>query len=115
MTEPLRVALMGCGRIAQRPAAVLSGQVKQAQLVAVCDIIPDRAKALCMQYNVPCFGSLSDMAKSVHPDAIAVLPPSGDHAYHAMQATSYSAKHIIVEKPLALTLDDIVDVHGYCN
>lgn len=115
MTEPLRVALMGCGRIANRHAAVLSGQVKHAQLVGVCDLIPDKAKDFCKQYNVPCFSSLSDMAKVAQPDVIAVLTPSGEHAWHAMQAMSYNAKHIIVEKPLALTLDDILDVMGYCN
>ena len=110
--KSLRVALMGCGRIAKRHATVLSGQVEQAQLVAVCDIVPERAREFCKLYNVPCYPDLRALADAEEPDVIAVLTPSGDHARHALLAGS-GAPHVIVEKPLALTCNDILDVRDY--
>lgn len=104
----LGVALLGCGRIATRHAELLSrGEIPNARLVAVCDNQLHRAQKFGSSYNVPYFVDLHDMLKRCNNyiDIVSILTPSGLHASHAVEVAPYR-KHIIVEKPMALTLDD---------
>ena len=51
--EKLRFALMGCGRIAQRHAEILSNQIHGAILAAVCDVNQEKAKLFLEKYDIP--------------------------------------------------------------
>lgn len=110
----IKFALVGCGRIAKRHAELLSGVVQGAQLVAVCDINPDKAKTFGKTYNVPWFTDMAEMMAQASPDVISVLTPSGLHCQHVLQLAPYG-KHIIVEKPMALTLDDADSMISACD
>ncbi len=102
----LKFALVGCGRIAKRHAELLGNkQVSHASLVAVCDTAEAKAKVYGQQFNVPWFSDMHEMVRNVEADVIVVLTPSGMHADHVIQLAPYK-KHIVVEKPMALTLDD---------
>ena len=104
----IKIALVGCGRIAKRHVELLSGgSIKGAELAGLCDSDVSKAKALknCAGLDVPVFADMDDMMTSVEPDAVAVLTPSGMHAEHTIRLAKH-CKHIIVEKPMALTLDD---------
>lgn len=102
----IRVALIGCGRIAQRHAELLGKrQVAGAELAAVCDTDANRARTLGRRYDVPHFEDMSSIASQVPIDVFAVLTPSGLHSQHVVQLAPFE-KHILVEKPMALTLED---------
>lgn len=102
----LRFALVGCGRIAKRHAELLGKkQVEGAELVAVCDTVPEKAKAIAALYSVPYYTDFDSMMRESRVDAVSVLTESGNHAKHVIALTKYG-KHIVVEKPMALTLDD---------
>lgn len=102
----IKVALVGCGRIAQRHAALLGGgQIAGAQLAAVCDMVDARAGALAKKYAVPAFHDMHEMMQAVRPDIVSVLTPSGLHARHVIELAPHGA-HVVVEKPMALRLDD---------
>jgi UDP-N-acetyl-2-amino-2-deoxyglucuronate dehydrogenase len=99
-------ALIGCGRIAKRHADLLGGQqIRGARLVAVCDVVENKAAELATRCEVPHFTDLHAMMRAVRPDVAVVLTPSGMHAEHVIALAPYG-KHIVVEKPMALTLDD---------
>jgi UDP-N-acetyl-2-amino-2-deoxyglucuronate dehydrogenase len=99
-------AIIGCGRIAKRHAELLgTGQIQGAKLVAVCDIVPERAAVFGDRYGVPSFTSIDDLLATPGIDAVSVLTPSGMHADHCI-AAARSGKHVVVEKPMALTLPD---------
>lgn len=101
-------ALMGCGRIAERHADILtSGQVENAKLVAVSDIDETKAKAFGEKYKVPHFKSAHSMMKQLgtQVSVISILTQSGAHAAHCVEMSEYG-KAILVEKPMALTLED---------
>lgn len=105
-TDGLRFALVGCGRISKRHAELLStGQVAEASLAAVCDIVPEKAAALGQRVDVPHFGDMHEMMKAIRPDVVSVLTESGRHADHVIELAQYGS-HIVVEKPMALTLPD---------
>jgi predicted dehydrogenase len=102
----IRIAIVGCGRIARRHADLLgTGQIAGAQLAAVCDIDPQRTRAYAEKYNVTGFDDLEQMLAHADADVVAVLTPSGTHAAVAIQVAR-SGRHVIVEKPMALTLPD---------
>ena len=106
MENMIRFGLLGCGRIAKRHADLLgTGQVAGASLAAVCDIDESRAAAYGKSHAVPAFSNLGDMLASGKVDAVSVLTPSGFHAEHAIQVAQ-AGKHVVVEKPMALRLDD---------
>ncbi|WP_422416340.1 Gfo/Idh/MocA family protein [Pseudomonas sp. GZD-222] len=111
----LKFALVGCGRIAKRHAEILGGNiVDNASLVAVCDIDPEKAKAYGEKYNIPYFSDMHEMMKSTEIDVISVLTESGYHAKHVIELAEY-AKHIVVEKPMALTLEDADAMIAACE
>ena len=102
----INFALLGCGRIAKRHAELLgTGQIAGARLAAVCDIVPARADEFGARYGVPAFHSPEELLRSTGIDVVSVLTPSGMHADHAV-AVAKSGRHIVVEKPMALTLID---------
>jgi len=102
----LKFALVGCGRIAKRHSELLGlNQIDGASLVAVCDIDEDKAKHIAEQFNIPYFTDMDDMMRSVDIDVVSVLTESGYHAKHVINLAKYG-KHIVVEKPMALSLDD---------
>lgn len=102
----LKFALVGCGRIAKRHSELLGyNQIKGAKLVAVCDLVLEKAQKIAAEFSVPCFTDMHQMMQSTDIDVIVVLTESGNHARHVVALASYG-KHIVVEKPMALTLDD---------
>ena len=98
-----KVALVGCGRIAQRHAKILSDL---GCLCAVCDIESSKAVALADEYIVPDYWDMEDMMKAEQPDIVTICTPSGMHADHIVTLAPYGAD-IITEKPIALTLPDV--------
>lgn len=102
----LRFVLVGCGRIAKRHAELLGrGQIDGALLAGVCDVDGARARAFGEEYGVPWFADMAQMFASVEADVASILTPSGMHPEHAMAAAA-AGLHVVVEKPMALRLDD---------
>ena len=103
----LNFAIIGCGRISKRHAELLGNNaVKDARLAAVCDTNIERAKAYGEKFGIPYFDDMHKMLQTVKEiDIVSILTPSGYHAKHALEVVKYG-KHILVEKPMALTLDD---------
>lgn len=112
----LHFALIGCGRIAKRHAELLGkGHIKGARLSAVCDIVESKARQFGSDYNVQYFTDIDEMLLSNVPiDVVSILTPSGLHAEHTIKIAKYK-KHIVVEKPMALTLDDADEMIKECD
>lgn len=111
----LRVAIVGCGRISKRHAELLGkNNITGAKLAAVCDIKEDRATSLGKEYSVPSYQDMHEMMKSEKPDIVSVLTESGLHAKHVIALSQYGAD-IIVEKPMALTLQDADEMIEACE
>ena len=84
-TNPLRVAVVGCGRIATSghlPALDEIAPTGLGSLVAVCDIDRGRAEVVGRRSNVPFFTSLEETIVRASPDVVilATLPPTHRHA-----------------------------------
>jgi predicted dehydrogenase len=98
--------LLGCGRVAKRHAELLSGgAIAGARLGAVCDDRPERAAQFSAKHGAKAYHALDEMLRDATLDAVAVLTPSGMHAQHGI-AVARAGKHVVVEKPMALRLQD---------
>ena len=108
MRSHLRVGLVGCGKISQKYVACLDIQARQARLAAVCDLSPARSTEFGQRFGVPAFSSIAEMVESVGSqiDVFIVLTPSGTHADNVCELAELGASNIIVEKPIALRLED---------
>lgn len=108
-------ALIGCGRIARRHAELLGNhQIKDARLAAVCDLIQEKAQKLSGPFGVPWFVDMHEMVEKTKPDVLVVLTESGNHARNVLELARYG-KHFIVEKPIALILDDVDAMIRACD
>jgi len=115
--DSLGFALVGCGRIAQKHAQILGQkQLPGAHLAAVCDLRQERAGALAQRYGVPAFIDMHAMMRQLRSaiDVVAILTESGLHADHCIALAPYG-KHILVEKPMALTLDSADEMIRVCD
>jgi predicted dehydrogenase len=103
----LRFALVGCGNIARKHAHVLSSYLDEAEIGAFVDLNLARAEELSAKYGPPAFSSISDMMRAVDEriDVVSVLTPSGSHCENVLELVQYG-KPLVVEKPLALRLED---------
>jgi predicted dehydrogenase len=111
----LRFALIGCGRIAKRHSELLGHkQIAGAELAAVCDVVRSRADAIGKQFGVPSYADMHDMMDREKVDVAVVLTESGLHAEHVV-ALARHGKHIMVEKPMALTLGDADRMIAACD
>jgi predicted dehydrogenase len=112
--ENLRFALVGCGRIVSKHTDALS-QITQAELVAVCDKIAEKAEKLGRKCGVKYYTSYDEMLSKEEVDIVTILTESGNHATHAIDIVNKYKKHLVVEKPMALTLEDADKMIETCD
>jgi UDP-N-acetyl-2-amino-2-deoxyglucuronate dehydrogenase len=110
---PIRIGLIGCGRISDRHIEVLTN-LESARLVGVTDIIKDRAEAKAGKKGIPVYTSLDELIEKGKPEIISILTPSGDHPERAIEVAARGV-HVIVEKPMALRLDDADRMIDACD
>ncbi|MGC6534310.1 MAG: Gfo/Idh/MocA family protein [Parvibaculales bacterium] len=111
----LKFALVGCGRIAKRHSDLLGdGQISGAKLIAVADKQKQRADEIGTAKNVPAYADMHDMMRAEKPDVVTVLTESGLHPQHVIELAPYGAD-IVVEKPMALTLEDADKMIETCD
>src|SRR3569833_2124732 len=103
--RPVRLALVGCGRIAQNPFAAIKAHSDRAELVDVCDIVEDAAGAAGNLTGARMWTSLPNMLRETTADVVILTTPSGIHARQAMEVAS-SGRHVITEKPMATRWHD---------
>jgi predicted dehydrogenase len=105
------IAIIGTGNNARaHVAAVLSN--KKARLVAMCTDDPEQGKALAAAYGINCkiFTDLDKMLSDPEIEVVIVCTPNNLHARQAT-LTAQAGKNILIEKPVALNLVELQDLH----
>lgn len=103
--KPIKLAIIGCGRVSTHHANMMR-ELDNIKLVCVADLKEDRAKAFSAEYGVPYYLSYHDMLKKEDIDVVSIVTPSGMHTRHALDVINNYKKHVVIEKPLVLNLDD---------
>ena len=100
--RPIRVALVGCGRISRNHFDAIA-RLDDLALVGVCDIVESRAREAGESQGVPWFTSYERMLLDAPCDAVVIATPSGLHPQHGILAAQ-AGHHVISEKPMAISL-----------
>ena len=100
----IKFAVIGCGHIGKRHAEMINLN-DESELVALIDV-KDSGELGVEKFNVPFFNSLEEfLAANIDVDVINIASPNGFHADQALKCLE-AKKHIVVEKPMALTKQD---------
>lgn len=112
----MNFALVGCGRIAKKHIDAIQA-IDNAQLLAVCDSDELRAREKA-EYagGVRYYKDYNEMiTEQSEIDVVNILTPSGMHAAHTIDIVKKYRKHIVVEKPMALRLEDADNMIRACD
>jgi predicted dehydrogenase len=109
----MNFAIVGCGHIAKKHAEAIE-HIEGASLVAVCDKVPQAMDEYVKKYGAKPYENLADMLSDPSIDVVNICTPSGLHAPIAVEAAK-AKKHVIVEKPIALTLEDADSIINACK
>jgi len=99
----IKVALVGCGRISKNHLESITHLPREAELVAVCDCIPERADQAAEQYNAVPYYDYDKMLEDADCDLIAIATPSGLHPEMGIKAAK-KGKHVLTEKPMGINI-----------
>jgi predicted dehydrogenase len=112
---PLRVALAGCGRIAERFYLAALQRLPQVSLVAAIEPNEDRRRAVAaLVAPAQLFGSIEACLASTPVDAVIVATPSATHLSTATTAARAGVA-LLIEKPLAPGLEGVSDFEAICR
>lgn len=108
----LHIGLIGCGRIAEKHVRTIA-QLDHVSLAALSDIHRINMQEIESLYQkasgrrvlIPCYENYRELLKDPSIDIVVIAVYSGMHAAIAQEAIKQN-KHVIIEKPLALSLQD---------
>ncbi|GGD49443.1 Gfo/Idh/MocA family protein [Paenibacillus nasutitermitis] len=98
----IRVAVIGCGSIAEKRHIIEYAANPNVEFAAFCDPVMERAQKYADEYGAKAFANYEDMLAEIKPDAVSVCTPNYLHAAATIAAANAGA-HVLVEKPMAAT------------
>ncbi len=113
--KKIRWGILGAGGIADRRTMPGMQLAEHAEIVAVMEIDPEVAERLRAKYDAKrAYTDEAELLKDPEIDAVYIASPIACHARQAMLAAD-CGKHILIEKPLAMTSEEGEKVIAYCR
>jgi myo-inositol 2-dehydrogenase / D-chiro-inositol 1-dehydrogenase len=120
-SEPLRVGIVGCGALSSSMHIPAVKQIPELELVALCDINPERLAEAAVEFGVTrTFSDMTEMLCQAKLDAVGIIGPPELHVLGAKMCLELQMP-FMTEKPLATSLQDARDLatlaqkHGDCG
>jgi predicted dehydrogenase len=111
----LKIAIVGCGKIADGHIEEIKKMPDRARVVAVCDQELLMAEQIAVRYGVPSHYDVFDrMLEAEKPDVVHITTPPQSHLFLARRAVDAGC-HVYVEKPLAMNLPDVQRLVDLCT
>jgi predicted dehydrogenase len=102
MGKLIKFAIIGCGRISHRHAEYIKSY---GELVAVCDIVKEKAEALAQKYHAKSYDNIEILLANESLDIVSICSPNGLHADHSIRSLN-AGNHVLCEKPMAINVHD---------
>ena len=106
MSDPVRIGLLGCGRIGSMHAELIARRVPGAALAAVFDVYGEVAASVAGTFGARQAGSTAELIEADDVDAVAVCSSTDTHIDLLVDVAA-AGKPAFVEKPLSLDLADV--------
>ena len=112
MTNPIRVGIAGLGRAGWgMHCRELAGKEELFQIVAACDVLPDRRARMAERYGCECYERIEDMIADPYVELVDIATRTPDHFGHAMLALA-AGKDVFLEKPMCMTYAEALQLKG---
>jgi len=109
-TQPVRIGVVGCGSVMQSYLAHAERLRGLVEVVAACDVIESRRQVMSERYRVSKFSTdYGDVVQAEDVDLVLVLTSIPEHGPVARAALE-AGKHVLVEKPMAVTLEEAAEL-----
>jgi len=106
MSKKLKVAVIGAGGISQRVHLPAYQNIENIEIIAVCDILPERAKEAAEKFDIPAYYTdYKDVLNIEGLDAIDICTPNYWHSIIAVEALE-KGLHVLCEKPDAIDVPE---------
>lgn len=112
--RPIRIAVVGCGRIAASHFKAIAEHKQDLELVAVCDSDPATLQAAKEKTAVAAFASFPELLRAAQADMVVLCTPSGLHPQQAVLAAR-AGHHVMTEKPMATRWSDGLQMVRECD
>ncbi len=109
----LGFGIIGTGAIASHHAKSIQ-ELEDCRLVAVCSSTAERAEEASEKFGVPAYSDIEDFLRREDLDIVSICTQSGRHM-EPILAAALAGKHIIVEKPLEVSLDRANRIISICR
>ena len=110
----VRLALVGCGRIAANHMEAIKVHGERAELVAVCDTDPAKLAAAVERTGARGHRSLRELLDAEAPDCVVITTPSGLHSQQVMEVAARGID-VMTEKPMATRWQDGLAMVRACD
>ena len=105
--EKIKVGVIGCGSIAKHRHLPEYAFNELVEIVAVCDIVTERANEFAEKYNANAYTNYEDLLLDPGIEAVSVCTPNYLHAPISIAAL-HAGKHVLCEKPMATSRKEAV-------
>ncbi len=102
--QKLRLALVGCGDIAESHLAGIQAEGSRLQVTAAVDVDAARAESMAQRTGATAYTQLEDALADAGVDAVDIMLPHALHERAALLAFE-AGRHVVLEKPMAPTLE----------
>ncbi|NQV89880.1 Gfo/Idh/MocA family oxidoreductase [Candidatus Uhrbacteria bacterium] len=103
-----RIAIIGCGRVANHIAQFFQKGLTGASVLFTCDLDIERAQQIAQKTGGTAVSDIKTVLAHPDVDVVLILTESGKHTQHARQAL-LAGKHVIVEKPVGLIPNEVYE------
>lgn len=110
----IRLALVGCGRIADNHFGAIEKHQDRVELVDICDVDPQALADAVTRTGAQGHRNLTDMLAVTTADLVILATPSGLHPEQAIQVAQ-SGRHVMTEKPMATRWHDGLRMVKACD
>ena len=114
MSDKLRIGMIGCGEIAYRETATAIQAAGNAEMVIAMDTVEHVARSFGETYGLPATTRLEDVLEHPEVDTVVISVPHFLHLPLTVQAAR-AGKHVMVEKPIAVTLEQADEMIAACH
>jgi len=108
MSKKLKAGIIGCGGIAEQKHLTSVLKIKDAEVAALCDIIPEKAETLKKKFSLAdakVYYDYKELIKDGSIDVVHICTPNSSHCSITVDSLE-AGKHVMCEKPMAVSFEE---------
>ena len=111
----IRWGIIGCGDVVKKRVAAAIQADPNSSLIAACRRDEEQLTAFCSDFNVEhSYTNAADLIDNHDIDAVYIATPVSEHLTQTLLCAR-AAKHVLVEKPMAMTVEDCDAMVDECD